>query len=269
MHMRTLILIAAGVVGACAPAAAQTAPAAPGASPGVVRVLRVPSAMRVESAAFSLNGAYREIGRAEQAGATGHLVEAARTHYRGAMARYGKNDGTGAAAEARLATDLARAALDERPAPVMPTPRDLPAPPAMPSMPGRPGMPGMSGMPGMPGMPGIARGGPPGGGPGGFGGGGFRMHGSHGFDAMSLAEAMKIDSSPEAKQLAQTAVDANAAAQRAALAGNVAEAARQTRLSADLMSAVNALVALNHPELHRSTGTRIEIQREMRPPPGQ
>src|ERR1035437_9033900 len=124
MHMRTLILIAAGVVGACAPAAAQTAPAAPGASPGVVRVLRVPSAMRVESAAFSLNGAYREIGRAEQAGATGHLVEAARTHYRGAMARYGKNDGAGAAAEARLATALARAALDERPAPVMPTPRD-------------------------------------------------------------------------------------------------------------------------------------------------
>src|ERR1035437_8488819 len=121
MHMRTLILIAAGVVGACAPAAAQTAPAAPGASPGVVRV---PSAMRVESAAFSLNGAYREIGRAEQAGATGHLVEAARTHYRGAMARYGKNDGAGAAAEARLATALARAALDERPAPVMPTPRD-------------------------------------------------------------------------------------------------------------------------------------------------
>jgi hypothetical protein len=176
------------------------------------------------------------------------------------MARYGKNDGTGAAAEARLAIDLARAALDERPAPVMPTPRDLPAPPAMPSMAGRPGMPG---------MPGMARGGPPGEGPGGFGGGGFRMHGSRGFDAMSLAEAMKIDSSPEAKQLAQTAVDANAAAQRAALAGNVAEAARQTRLSADLMSAVNALVALNHPELHRSTAPRIEIQREMRPPPGQ
>src|SRR5665213_1661036 len=101
MHMRKLMLVAVGVVAACAPAAAQTAPAAPAASPGVVRVIRVPNAMHAQGAAFSLNGAYREIGRAEQAGATGHLVEAARTHYRGAMARYGKNDGAGAAREAR------------------------------------------------------------------------------------------------------------------------------------------------------------------------
>lgn len=257
--MRRLILIAAGVVAVCAPAAAQTAPAAPpapGASPGVVRVMRVPTVMRTQGAAFALNGAYREIGRAEQAGATGHLVEAARTHYRGAMSRYGKNDGVGAAAEARLATDLARAALDERPRPAQPTPRDLPAPPALPAMPGM----ADAGGPPMPRMP-MADGGP------GmmmrtiniesnlrFGdGGGFRMRGSHGgFDAMRLAEAMKIESGPEAKQLAQAAVDANAAAQRAALAGNVTEVARQTRLSGDLMSALEALVALNHPDQHRA-----------------
>jgi len=256
--MRKLMLVAVGVVAACAPAAAQTAPAAPAASPGVVRVIRVPNAMHAQGAAFSLNGAYREIGRAEQAGATGHLVEAARTHYRGAMARYGKNDGAGAAAEARLATDLARAALDERPRPAPPTPRDLPAPPALPAMPGMAdgGGPGMPAMPRMP----MA-----GGGPemmmrtihiDGFGGSGpsrgFNMSFSHGgFDAMRLAEAMKIESGSEAKQLAQAAVDANAAAQRAALAGNVAEVERQTRLSGDLMSALEALVALNHPDQHR------------------
>src|ERR1700682_5979917 len=162
MHMRTLILVAAGVIAACSPAAAQTPPAPAASPPGTVRVLRVQNVMRTGGAAFSLNGAYREIGRAEQAGATGHLVEAARTHYRGAMARYAKNDGTGAAMEARLATDLARAALDARPAPPPPTPRDLPAPPTLPSMPGGPAggpgpmMPGMPG-PGMPGMPGMPR----------------------------------------------------------------------------------------------------------------
>src|SRR5665213_1449295 len=232
MHMRKLMLVAVGVVAACAPAAAQTAPAAPAASPGVVRVIRVPNAMHAQGAAFSLNGAYREIGRAEQAGATGHLVEAARTHYRGAMARYGKNDGAGAAAEARLATDLARAALDERPRPAPPPPRDLPAPPALPAM---PSMPMAGGGPEMM-MRTIHI--------DGFGGSGpsrgFNMSFSHGgFDAMRLAEAMKIESGSEAKQLAQAAVDANAAAQRAALAGNVAEVERQTRLSGDLMSALD------------------------------
>lgn len=276
--MRRLILIAAGVVAVCAPAAAQTAPAAPpapGASPGVVRVMRVPAVMRTQGAALALNGAYREIGRAEQAGATGHLVEAARTHYRGAMSRYGKNDGAGASAEARLATDLARAALDERPAPVMPKPRDLPAPPALPAMPGD-GMAGPGMMPGMPGMPD--------GGPGmmtmrtinidgnlRFGdGGSFRMRGSHGFDAMRLAEAMKIETGPEAKQLAQAAVDANGAAERAALAGNVAEAGRQSRLSGDLMSALEALVALNHPDQHRTFIPRmLEMPNTPRPPGAQ
>jgi hypothetical protein len=251
MHMRTLILIAAGVVAACAPAAAQNAPAPPGPPAAM---------MRAPSAAFPLNAAYHEIGRAEQAGATGHLVDAARTHYRSAMTRYGKNDTAGASAEARLATDLARAALDERPTPVMPTPRDLPAPPAMPSMPGPAGGAGPGPGPGM--MPQIRM--FRGEGPGGFG-----MRRSHGFDATRLAEAMKIETGPEAKQLAQNAVDANAAAQRAALAGNVAEAARQARLSEDLMAAVSSLVALNHPELHRQMMPRIrmmEMPGTLRPP---
>ena len=255
--MRTLILIAVGIIAACVPAGAQNAPAPPGAPPAMMQ--------RTPSAVFPLNAAYHEIGRAEQAGATGHLLEAARTHYRGAMARYGKNDSAGAAAEARLAVDLARAALDERPAPTAPTPRDLPAPPAMPSMPGPPGdgHPPMGMGMGM-GMgmhemrifhaevPGDA--------------GGVRFQMRRGFDATRLAEELKLETGPEARQLAQNAVDANAAAQRAALAGNVAEAARQSRLSEDLMAAVSALVALNHPELRRSAAPHVEIPGTLRPP---
>jgi hypothetical protein len=266
MHMRTLILAAAGVFAVCAPAAAQTPPGAPAGPPGAMNgpgTMRAPFVLRSANAALPLTMAYRAIGHAEQAGATGHLVEAARTHYRGAMARYGKNDATGAAAEARLASDLARAALDERPIPPMPAPRDLPTPPALPSMPGMP--PGGPG-PGMSGMEMPRMGMMHGDGPGGFhGNAAFGMHRGHGFDAMRLAEEMKIESGSEAKQLAQAAVDANAAAQRAALAGNVAETARQTRLSSDLMAAVSSLVALNHPELRRSM-PRIQIQREMRSP---
>jgi hypothetical protein len=222
--------------------------------------MRVPAMLRSADAALPLNMAYREIGRAEQAGATGYLVEAARTHYRGAMTRFGKNDAAGAAAEAGLASDLARAALDERPAPTPPTPRDLPAPPALPSTPGDgPGAGMMHGMPGLE-MPEIRI-------MHGDGGAmtGFAMRRGRGFDAVRLAEEMKIETGAEAKQLAQAAVDANAAAQRAAVAGNVAEATRQSRLSADLVAAVSSLVALNHPE-RRHPMPGIVIQREMRSP---
>jgi hypothetical protein len=267
MNMRSLLLIAAGVVVTFAPAAAQTA-AAPAP---------VPSAMmlRAVNAALPLNAAYREIGRAEQAGATGRFLEAARTHYRGAMDRNGKNDAAGAAAEARLASDLARVALDERPAPLPPTPRDLPPPPPLPSgppqgmmimrsgsdmpkmpmpaMPG-PGMPGMSGLPGMMEMHAMME---EMHGPGGF------AH-MHGFDATHLAELLKIETGAEAHQLAQAAVDANSAAQRAALAGNVAEARKQTRISGDLMAAVSSLVALNHPEMRRQPRIMFQ-QRDFTP----
>jgi hypothetical protein len=256
MTMRTLILIAAGVVAACAPAAAQNAPAPSGAPPGMLQ-------QRTASAVFPLNAAYHEIGRAEQAGATGHLLEAARTHYRGALARYGKNDGTGAAAEARLAVDLARAALDERPAPTAPTPRDLPAPPALPSMPGMPGGAGPGPEMRMHEMHVFRAEGP-----GASGGMQFQVR-HRGFDATRLAEELKIETGPEARQLAQNAVDANAAAQRAALAGNVAEASRQSRLSEDLMAAVSALVALNHPELRRPAARVFEIPGTLRAPSAQ
>jgi hypothetical protein len=83
----------------------------------------------------------------------------------------------------------------------------------------------------------------------------LRMH-HGGFDATGLAELLKVETSPEAHALAQNAVDANAAAQKAALAGNVAEASRQSRISDDLAAAVHDLAVLNHPEL----GHRIEMR---------
>lgn len=83
----------------------------------------------------------------------------------------------------------------------------------------------------------------------------MRMH-RGGFDATGLAELLKVETGPEAHALALNAVDANTAAQKAALAGNVAEASRQTRLSNDLAAAVHDLAVLNHPEL----GHRIEMR---------
>ncbi len=70
-----------------------------------------------------------------------------------------------------------------------------------------------------------------------------------GFDATRLAELLKVETGPEAHEIAQAAVEANAAAQRAALAGNVEVAARQTRVSGDLQAAVRALAISHHPEL--------------------
>jgi hypothetical protein len=236
-----------------------TPPANPpaGAPPGTApQTLRVPAMFRarVMDSAFALGMAYREIGRAENAGATGHYIDAARTHYRSAIARHGRNDDAGASAEARLASDLARVALDERPANARTGPKDIPAPPTpRPSQArGRDGATVIGGGGEWRGMPG--------GGPPGFGamrvrvmdGGGFGMRRGGGFDATRLAEILNVENSPEARQLAQNAVDANSAAQRAALAGNVDEAARQSRISGDLATAVHDLAALNHPELGRS-----------------
>jgi alcohol dehydrogenase class IV len=76
------------------------------------------------------------------------------------------------------------------------------------------------------------------------------------FDAVGMAELLKVETGAEAHALAQNAVDANAAAQKAALAGNVAEASRQTRISDDLAAAVHDLAVLNHPEL----GNRIQMR---------
>jgi len=213
-----------------------------------------PQAMprRVMDSAFALGAAYRDIGRAENAGATGHYIDAARTHYRSAIDRNGRNDDAGASAEARLASDLARVAVDERPANMPTGPKDVPAPPTPRPMAG--GMPGglpivrvmggdgPMGMDHGPMMPMM--------------GGGMRMH-HGGFDATGLAEILKVETGPEAHALAQNAVDANSAAQKAALAGNVAEASHQTRICDDLAAAVHDLAVLNHPELGNRTQMRV------------
>ncbi len=243
-----------------------TPPATPpsaGAPSAAATRLNVPRTFqpRVRDSAFALSGAYREIGRAENAGASGHYVDAARSHYRSALARHDRNDDAGAAAEARLASDLARVALDERPRNAS-GPKDVPAPPTPRPMQARgSGMTIMSG--------GAWRGMDGAGGPGGpgrmpmmriAGGRGFGMHGGHGFDAARLAAIMKVETGAEARQLAQNAVDANSAAQRAALAGNVEEAARQTRISGDLVEAVHDLAALNHPDQMRSQMPMIQMR---------
>ena len=246
LKVGALVVFAATALAGTNIAVAQNAPPAP---PGAAQILP----RRVTDSAFALQGAYREIGRAENAGATGHYIDAARTHYRSAIGRHDRSDDTGAAAEARLASDLARVAIDERPPNAPSGPKDIPAPPTA-----RPGPAGRS----MDGptpivIDGMLRGLP---------GGDMMEHGPmlramhgamffghHGFDATALAEMLKVETGPEARQLAQNAVDANTAAQKAALAGNVAEASRQSRLSNDLAAAVHDLAMLNHPELARHT----------------
>ena len=206
----------------------------------------------VRDSAFALGAAYRTIGRAEQAGATGHYIDAARSHYRSAYDRHARNDDAGASAEANVALDLARVALDEHPPTPYTGPKDIPAPPAP-----RPGSGGVVtdgtlsadyapmlehatrviGPDGPLGREPMVR----------VMGEGFSFH--RGFDATALAEVLKVEKGAEARQLAQNAVDANAAAQKAALAGNVSEASRQSRIANDLAEAVHDIGAMNHPEL--------------------
>src|ERR1700727_632252 len=88
--LSSLALAAVAFAGAVGVAAAQNAPAP-----------KTPVATRaVHDATFPLNMAYRTIGHAEQAGASGHFIDAARTHYRSALDRYARNDTAGAAGEA-------------------------------------------------------------------------------------------------------------------------------------------------------------------------
>lgn len=240
---------AAGAVMVLALPGAVLAQGAPPANPPAN-----PQAMprRVPDSAFALGAAYREIGRAENAGATGHYIDASRTHYRSAIERRGRNDEAGASAEARLASDLARVAIDERPANAPTGPKDVPAPPTPRPVPGGP--PDGGAMVRVTGADGPMR-------PDflpmmrAMGGDVFRVH-HGGFDATGLAEVLKVETGAEAHALATNAVDANAAAQKAALAGNVAEASRQSRISDDLAAAVHDLAVLNHPEL----GNRIQMR---------
>ena len=236
MHFKSFAVVALFLLVVSGAAIAQDSPS--------TKVRAMPQ--RDVDSAFALRAAYREIGRAEQAGATGRYLDAARSRYRSAIDRHARNDDTGSAAEARLATDLARVAIDERPLNAQTGPKDIPAPPTP-----RPGSGPAVALDGMPMFDemwsSMAGDGPP------------TIRVRHGwFDATQLAEILKVETSAEARQLAQSAVDANTAAQKAALAGNVAEASRQTRISDDLASAVHDLAVLNHPELgHRSMRMRV------------
>ncbi|HEV8022831.1 MAG TPA: hypothetical protein VGP41_16265 [Candidatus Lustribacter sp.] len=199
---------------------AQTAPAPPAAP------------VRSMGATFALRGAYHAIADAEARGASGYL-DAAKTHYRDAMARLARND-PGAASEAMAAAALARAAVAERP---VPAPRDIPSPPALvarvaPPMMGRPPVPGPQA-----GGPQVARGAM------------FRGPRSMGgrFDATRLAADAKLANTAEARDLAQKALDADIARTRAAFGGNADEAMRQGRLASSLAMAVRALAFADHP----------------------
>jgi hypothetical protein len=254
MRFTSLVVVTAVALALPGAAIAQvTPPGAPQAQPK--RVME-----RVPDSAYALGAAYREIGRAENAGATGHYIDAARTHYRSAIDRRGRNDETGASAEARLASDLARVAIDERP-PNAPTgPKDVPAPPTPRPDPNRPaGAPPMIRVLDADGPMGFDHGSMMR-----IMGDGIRFH-HGGFDATGLAELLKVETGAEAHALAQNAVDANAAAQKAALAGNVAEASRQSRISNDLAAAVHDLAVLNHPELARHFEMRVLGSREFYP----
>jgi hypothetical protein len=194
-------------------------------------------------AAFALRGAYRAIADAQVLGSSSYL-DAAKNHYRGALARYARQD-AGAAAEAMAAAALARAATAEHPAPA---PKDIPPPPAVvagafPAQ--RPDAPGPGGM----------RGGPPPGMPDGPRPSGGRMAGGWGsrggfggrFDPTRLAADAKLAGTAEARELAQKAVDADVARTRAAYSGNLEEASRQGRLANDLALAVRSLARADHP----------------------
>jgi len=194
--------------------------------------------------AFALRGAYAAIGRAEAGGGAGAYLDAAKAHYRDALARSAKSDTRGAMGEAQAASSLARASMALVAPPV---PHDVPAPPAPPAGGGmmgagdRPDGPPMGGERG----PMMGGGGP--GGPGGWGGprGEMRDHRGGGEGIENLAKLAALADTDEAKHLANDALSANMAAERAAFAGNREEAMRERRLSGDLAGAVRALASLN------------------------
>ena len=213
---------------------AQTAPEAP-AAPRAAR-----AAFAERGATFALRAAYHAIAGAEARGALAYL-DAAKMHYRSALARLQRHD-AGAASEAMAAAALARASEAEHP---VPAPRDIPAPPAIVAT-GDPGAPQM-----MHGGPQMMHGGPQ------------MMHRSGGmhhgrgmsgpFDATRLAADVKLANTSEARDLAQKALDADIARTHAAFSGNNDEAMRQGRVASALAMAVRSLALADHP---RSFGRR-------------
>jgi hypothetical protein len=234
-------LVALALTATPATVLAQTTTAIP-PQPIVQRAPRVPDAH------LPLLMAYRTLGVAEAFGASGHYLDAARSHYRSALARLASNDQAGAGAEARLAADLAHVALAERPAP---TPHDLPPPPApaahAPMAMGGP----MDGMGPHPGGWGGGRG------PGGPGDAGGHHRGGpqgHGVSLAEIGALLKIDNTPEVHELADAAFAADQAAAKAAFTGDRQQAERQHRIAGALGAAVRDLAQLDHPELRHHGG---------------
>lgn len=222
-------------------AVAQTAPSASPAPGGWHGGAHRGMGMPPGAATFALRGAYDAIGHAESAGGSGSYLDAARAHYREALARNAKADTRGSMAEARAASSLARASVALIPPPV---PHDVPAPPSP-----APGGMRDAGEMRPEGPPPMMGEGPPmggeRGGPGGRGGQGGMRHREGGDGVADLAHLATLANTDEAKHLANDALSANLASQRAAFAGNREEAMRQSRLSHDLADAVRALASLN------------------------
>jgi hypothetical protein len=225
-----LTIALTGIAGAQSAPVAAPSPAASAAPAG--------QPWLANRAAFALRAAYRTIGIAETRGASPYL-DAAKEHYRDALARLGRHD-AGAPFAAAAAVALARAAIAEHP---LPAPRDIPAPPALAERPwgGAPGdgAPGDGPRPwGRPGM-----------------GPGPRPHRPRGgFDAAALARDAALAGTAEAKDLAQKAVDADVARTRAEFSGTRVEAQRQGRLAGALAQAVRALARVEHPPALRARG---------------
>jgi hypothetical protein len=232
--IRTIAMSSALLLALPGAAFAQSDPAVAAAPAGMVAPGDA-HAWAARAAVMALRNAYHAIADAQAMGASNYL-DAAKSHYRGALARYARND-AGAAAEAMAATALARAAVVDHP---LPAPRDIPTPPEMTAM-APPAGPPMNG-----------QGGPM----RGRGHGGFGMRGR--FDASQLAKDASVANTAEAKDLAQKALDADLARTRAAFSGNQPESMRQGRLASDLAMAVRSLALADHPPEHerRAPGGR-------------
>jgi hypothetical protein len=238
--MKRTLLLSLSVLALPVAASAQAAPGPAGVPPAGHDGS---SFRRTFEAVEPLRAAYRHIGLAEALGASSRYLESARAHYRAALTSYQQHDLRKAIAQAHVAEDLARVALVGH----QPTPRNLPAPP--------------SPAPHAPGQGGFAPGGRVG-----FGGHdvahrdferpgqGFRgPRRAHGVDIVELAEIERRDNSAEVHQLVSDALAATSAAQRAALAGDVAGAARQDRIAAALAAAARSLAFADAPHFVRSS----------------
>lgn len=243
--MKRMFLLAVSLLAIPAAASAQAAPDAGGEPPRPPVLIR-----RAFDAAGPLRATYRLIGLAEALGASGRYLESARTHYRAAYTSYQQHDTRKAVAQARVASDLTRAALVGH----TPTPRNLPAPPSPAPRAGGPeGFAQQEEGVGFGDRATVRAGGFEGPGPA------FRRErGAREVDVVELAEIQRRDSSPEVRQLVSDALAATSAAQRAALAGDVDGAERQNRIAVNLAAAARDLAFANAPAPSRSPAPRSQ-----------